>query len=108
MVLDAMGGTLALTEREGKATSTAVHSLIPGEEGWKSVVRVRLLHGVARRRIMDKVNRPQVMDEPALPGYDFNADGYPINQEDLAATLASFSVVSTQWLLVLQQILTAD
>lgn len=96
MILDAMGGTLALAEREGKAPSTAAHSLVPGEEGWKSIVRVRLLHAVARRRIMDRVHRHQAIDEPGIPGYDFSADGYPINQEDLAATLASFSVVSTQ------------
>ncbi|CAE6441146.1 unnamed protein product [Rhizoctonia solani] len=86
MVLDTMGGNTSLVEREGKAVRPGVHDLAPGEEGWRSVVRVRLLHGVARRRIMERVRHP----EGGIPGYDFNADGYPINQEDLAATLSSF------------------
>ena len=93
MVLDAMGGNTSLVEREGKAVRTDVHELIPGEEGWRSVVRVRLLHGVARRRIMERVRHPGLSAEGSIPGYDFNADGYPINQEDLAATLSSFCTV---------------
>ncbi|CAE6528581.1 unnamed protein product [Rhizoctonia solani] len=86
MVLDAMGGNTSLVEREGKSVKLGVHDLTPGEEGWRSVVRVRLLHGVARRRIMERARHP----EQGIPGYDFDADGYPINQEDLAATLSSF------------------
>ncbi|KAG8691511.1 hypothetical protein FRC11_002407 [Ceratobasidium sp. 423] len=90
MVLDAMGGNTSLMEREGQTGRPDVHELIPGEEGWRSVVRVRLLHGVARRRIMERVRCPELSTEGSIPGYDFNTDGYPINQEDLAATLASF------------------
>ncbi|CAE7213155.1 unnamed protein product [Rhizoctonia solani] len=86
MVLDVMGGNTSLAERESKAVRLGVHELAPGEEGWSSVVRVRLLHGVARRRIMERVRHP----DGDIPGYDFNVDGYPINQEDLAATLSSF------------------
>ncbi|KAG9126430.1 hypothetical protein FRC07_003490 [Ceratobasidium sp. 392] len=92
MILDVMGGNAALAEREGRKSVNpdAIHALVPGEEGWRSTVRVRLLHGVARRRIMERLERHQV--KPGTPSYDFDADGYPINQEDLAATLASFSV----------------
>ncbi|CUA76902.1 hypothetical protein RSOLAG22IIIB_02382 [Rhizoctonia solani] len=86
MILDAMGGNASLAEREGNPARPGVHALSPGEEGWRSVVRVRLLHGVARRRIMERVRHP----EANTSGYDFNTDGYPINQEDLAATLSSF------------------
>jgi hypothetical protein len=95
MILDAMGGTATLVEREGgkAARSTAPHSLMPGEEGWRSTIRVRLLHGVARRRIMERLHRHEASEGHGMPSYDFSADGYPINQEDLAATLASFSVV---------------
>ncbi|KAG9104874.1 hypothetical protein FRC06_006699 [Ceratobasidium sp. 370] len=92
MVLDVMGGSAALAELEGLKTGspTAAHALVPGEEGWRSTVRVRLLHGVARRRIMERLHHGRV--KPGIPNYDFDADGYPINQEDLAATLASFSI----------------
>ncbi|CAE6493869.1 unnamed protein product [Rhizoctonia solani] len=90
MVLDAMGANTSLVEREGKAVSQGVHDLAPGEEGWRSVVRVRLLHGVARRRIMERIRHPELLTEGSIPRYDFDADGYPINQEDLAATLSSF------------------
>ncbi|QRW19141.1 hypothetical protein RhiXN_00547 [Rhizoctonia solani] len=70
MILDAMGGHISL-------------------EGWRSIVRVRLLHGVARRRIMERVRHPELTGG-GLPRYDFSVDGYPINQEDLAGTLSSF------------------
>ncbi|QRW05464.1 transmembrane protein [Ceratobasidium sp. AG-Ba] len=92
MVLDVMGGYAALVEREtGKLNPpNAPHALVPGEEGWRSTVRVRLLHGVARRRIMDRLRHHE--SKPGTPSYDFDADGYAINQEDMAATLASFSI----------------
>ncbi|CAE6396002.1 unnamed protein product [Rhizoctonia solani] len=89
MILDVMGGHISLVEREGITVKPGVHDLTPGEEGWRSVVRVRLLHGVARRRIMERVRHPELSTE-GLPRYDFSVDGYPINQEDLAGTLSSF------------------
>ncbi|KAI0674649.1 hypothetical protein C8Q78DRAFT_967687 [Trametes maxima] len=56
--------------------------LLPGGEGWKSTVRVRLLHGVARWRAEERWKE------------DPNAQtGVPISQEDLAATLAAFSTI---------------
>ncbi|KAF8741181.1 hypothetical protein RHS02_03953, partial [Rhizoctonia solani] len=89
MILDAMGGHISLVEREGINIKPDVHDLAPGEEGWRSIVRVRLLHGVARRRIMERVRHPESTGG-GLPRYDFSVDGYPINQEDLAGTLSSF------------------
>ncbi|KZS98153.1 hypothetical protein SISNIDRAFT_480934 [Sistotremastrum niveocremeum HHB9708] len=75
-VLDVMG----CSTREDPS---AIHFLAPGGEGWKSALRVRLLHGVARRRILDR--SPQ-------NGFSIEEEGLPINQEDLAATLAGSSI----------------
>jgi len=59
------------------------HCLLPGAEGWKSSLRVRMLHATVRRRILARA---------AQTGkYDVSRDGLPVNQEDIAATLASFS-----------------
>ncbi|KAL0570507.1 hypothetical protein V5O48_011453 [Marasmius crinis-equi] len=59
--------------------------LLPGGEGWKSMVRVRMLHGVARARVKAKTHRTP--DDPRV-------NDVPISQEDMSATLASFSTVS--------------
>ncbi|KZO91054.1 hypothetical protein CALVIDRAFT_522046 [Calocera viscosa TUFC12733] len=60
------------------------HCMLPDAEGWKSSVRVRMLHATVRRRILSRA---------AQNGeYEVSRDGLPVNQEDLAATLASFSV----------------
>ncbi|KAL7283948.1 hypothetical protein ACG7TL_001220 [Trametes sanguinea] len=56
--------------------------LMPGGEGWRSAVRVRLLHGVARWRVEERWAKNGSKEE-----------GVPISQEDLAATLASFSTI---------------
>ena len=65
--------------------------LQPQSEAWKSAVRVRMLHGVARRRILERYNaNPDIF---GAAGYDLETDGFPINQEDMAATLGSFCVV---------------
>ncbi|OCH86022.1 hypothetical protein OBBRIDRAFT_762060 [Obba rivulosa] len=59
--------------------------LLPGGEGWRSAVRVRMLHGVARRRVRERWKREGREDE--------EQEGVPISQEDMSATLASFSTV---------------
>ena len=61
-------------------------------ESWKSIIRVRMLHAVARRRIMLKMKRRVPATGLRCPLGASEVDGLPINQEDLAATLASFSV----------------
>jgi len=63
-------------------------------ESWKSIIRVRMLHAVARRRIMLKMKRraPATAADLRCPLGASEVDGLPINQEDLAATLASFAV----------------
>lgn len=48
--------------------------LLPGGEGWKAILRVRLLHGIARRRAVKSQSIHHQVGE------------IPINQEDLAAT----------------------
>ncbi|KAK4688204.1 hypothetical protein P7C73_g1904, partial [Tremellales sp. Uapishka_1] len=52
--------------------------------GWKSAVRVRMLHSTVRVRILDRKGIKNVYDE--------KVDGIPINQEDLLATLGSFAI----------------
>ncbi|KAJ9125597.1 hypothetical protein QFC22_000559 [Naganishia vaughanmartiniae] len=52
-------------------------------EGWKSVIRTRILHGIVRRRLMNTVKDGK---------YDFEKDGYPLNAEDMTATLGSFCI----------------
>jgi hypothetical protein len=69
-------------------------------KGWRSAVRVRLLHSQARLRIMDGRGRHGTYsvadDGGACPlfGAELGVDTCPvaINQEDLAATLGSFSI----------------
>lgn len=53
--------------------------LQPGQIGWTSVLKVRLLHSSVRRKLLSKE-------------WDSTSYGLPINQEDLMATLLSFSV----------------
>ena len=61
----------------GKRCSDRLAYLLPGGEGCKSAVRVRLLHGVARWRV--QLRRET---EPLLK----TNDSVPISQEELAAT----------------------
>jgi len=62
-----------------------VAGILPGGEGWKSALRVRLLHAKVRRRLLSKTGN-RVWDTHQL--------GVPINQEDMAATLLAFSTNS--------------
>jgi len=60
-----------------------VGQLTRGGIGWRSACKVRLMHALIRRR---------VQSDPASP---WSSDwGTPINQEDLAGTLLSFSVAA--------------
>ncbi|KAL3701155.1 hypothetical protein R1sor_019177 [Riccia sorocarpa] len=54
--------------------------------GWKSAVRVRLLHAQVRLRILAEAEK-----HPDI--YDVEELGVPINQEDMLATLCDFSIV---------------
>ncbi|EPQ25867.1 uncharacterized protein PFL1_06541 [Pseudozyma flocculosa PF-1] len=62
-----------------------------GGEGWQSATRVRLLHTAVRQRVLRSASSPQ-RAHSAFGGYDVERNGVPINQEDLLATLCSFSV----------------
>ncbi|KAL0576428.1 hypothetical protein V5O48_005564 [Marasmius crinis-equi] len=56
--------------------------LLPGGEGWKSCIRVRMLHGTVRARLRAKTD------------WAGNGEGdCPISQEDMSATLAGFSTI---------------
>ena len=54
-------------------------SLQIGNVGWLHILRVRLLHSSVRSMLLNR-------------GWDSATDGFPINQEDLIATLLSFSI----------------
>jgi hypothetical protein len=77
-VLDVMGCTSSGTVLS-EGGSESISNLEPGGDGWKAALRVRLLHGVARRRIMERLNF-------STSSYSVEDDGIPINQEDMAAT----------------------
>ena len=62
--------------------SEDVADILPGGEGWKAALRVRLLHAKVRRRLLSKTGNRQ---------WDTHHLGVPINQEDMAATLLAFS-----------------
>lgn len=53
-------------------------------KGWKSTLRVRLLHAQVRRRIRQGMGIAKEYDPETL--------GLPINQEDMSATLGAFAV----------------
>ena len=53
-------------------------------KGWRSAIRVRLLHAQVRLRIKSKRGKFNVYDE--------EVSGIPINQEDLCAVLGSFMI----------------
>ncbi|GAA5949922.1 hypothetical protein JCM21900_005524 [Sporobolomyces salmonicolor] len=56
--------------------------------GWKSAMRVRLLHAQVRRRILTGKGRYNT--------YDVDSEGLPINQADLMAVLGAF-MVAPMW-----------
>ena len=60
-------------------------AMLPGARGWRSVIKVRMLHSRVRLRLLGSATR-----RPATP-WDTERDGLPINQEDMVATLLSFS-----------------
>lgn len=72
------------------SSSISAFSLNGGGEGWASTVRVRLLHGVVRRRIRNK-HADQLRQEALDEGLGEEMV-VPLNMEEMAATLASFSV----------------
>jgi hypothetical protein len=55
-------------------------ALLPGHEGWMSVLKVRFLHAKVRRKILQS-------------NFDIQTYGQPINEEDLIATQLAFSQV---------------
>ncbi|RDX46191.1 hypothetical protein OH76DRAFT_902101 [Lentinus brumalis] len=74
----------ALANGDAVSPSSRLASLLPGGEGWKSAVRVRLLHGVARWRVQTRWEREHLAEAQS---------SVPISQEEVAATLASFSTI---------------
>ncbi|VDB87859.1 unnamed protein product [Peniophora sp. CBMAI 1063] len=85
-VLDVMGCTSSTTywpQARCDEKAEGVPAIAPGGVGWKSAVRVRMLHGIARRRAREHLSR-------ASQG---SLDFVPVNQLDMSGTLAAFSTV---------------
>ena len=78
-VLDVMGCTCDPPGRSEKFGERAY--IMPGGEGWRSAVRVRILHGVARRRAREKLRSDSDPEGEGVADADV-----PISQEDMAAT----------------------
>nr|POE65991.1 ras guanine nucleotide exchange factor k [Quercus suber] len=77
-------GRLFETTQHILQCTRSLDSIKPGGEGWKSTIRVRLLHAAVRQRILDLAK--------SRPGYyDTEAWGIPINDLDSMATIATFS-----------------
>nr|POE96470.1 hypothetical protein CFP56_56520 [Quercus suber] len=77
-------GRLFETTQHILQCTRSLESIQPGGEGWKSTIRVRLLHAAVRQRILDLAQ--------SRPGYyDTEAWGIPINDLDSMATIATFS-----------------
>ena len=56
--------------------------ILPGGDAWRSAVRVRMLHGVARRRARERLTTSGTWGEE-------DSEGVPISQEDVSATFVS-------------------
>lgn len=94
-IVDVMGGNIPPPGSRGDANWRGAACVAPiTGEGWKSCVRVRMLHGVGRRRILSKVGKGGDAAAASAPfiHYDPAIDGPPINQEDMAFTLSAFSM----------------
>ncbi len=63
-----------------------VGALKPNADGIRTVLKVRLMHAGVRHLVLSR----------AQPAWDVKSLGLPINQEDLAGTLMTFSVVTLQ------------
>ena len=79
-VLDVIGCVVSPPQQDPKDKDKSPESyLLPGGDGWKACIRVRMLHGVARRRVRQRFAREDLE-------YDEATEGVPISQEDMAAT----------------------
>ncbi|KAI0074961.1 hypothetical protein K474DRAFT_1773585, partial [Panus rudis PR-1116 ss-1] len=83
-VLDVMACSVPPSNPSLESKADLATHLMPGGEGWKSAVRVRLLHGVARRRARQQLSKLDIY---------WNPEDVPISQEDMVATLAAFSTI---------------
>ena len=77
-VLDVMGCSITAPQ---STSAGQVAYILPEGEGWRSAVRVRLLHGVARWRVQTRWERERPLEVP---------DSVPMSQEEVAATYADF------------------
>jgi hypothetical protein len=81
-------------QRLMETTQWCIHCMSPGAMdpggvGWKSTVRVRLLHTTMRRRILEKSRHE--WKTKGYSRYDEKVDGIPISQEDFVATHCAFA-----------------
>ena len=62
-------------------------NILPGAEGWKMCLHVRILHAKVRRTLLRRTGKR---------AWKTDEYGIPINQEDMAATLLAFSFNTLQ------------
>lgn len=68
--------------------------LAPRSDGADGVISVRLLHEMVRRLCLSPpTHGDSATMATARPAWDVAALGYPVNQEDMLATLLAFSIV---------------
>ncbi|PIL27853.1 hypothetical protein GSI_11007 [Ganoderma sinense ZZ0214-1] len=82
-VLDVMGCSVSAPQ---SPSAGLLSTLLPEGEGWRSAVRVRLLHGVVRWRVQARREREHPMEV-------LDRDSVPLSQEEVAATLGAFSTI---------------
>ncbi|KAI0312424.1 hypothetical protein OF83DRAFT_659515 [Amylostereum chailletii] len=78
-VLDVLNCTSGAQPSNGPVSQAGKHHLLPGGAGWRSIVQVRMLHGIMRRRARQRLSRS---------GEDAVECG-AINQMDMSATFSA-------------------
>jgi len=83
--LDTMGYTSAteLWSKPSVSSHKVGAHIFPGGVGWRSAATVRMLHGIARRRARERLNRES--DQPL--------DFVPVNQFDMSGTYVEYDDV---------------
>ena len=68
----------------------SIEAMQVGGRGWRSILRVRLLHSSVRLRILSKSTSSSSSSNGRT--WRSEKDGLPINQEDMMGTLLAFSI----------------
>jgi hypothetical protein len=86
--------SISTTSSSTTTTAFTVQDLI-GWDGWKATLQVRFVHARVRRRILQS-HHARTSSSSSTVRWDVQQWGFPINAEDMAATLLAFSFVAMQ------------